>query len=196
MELTPTIFNIFMKPFEQKALHKRRSKLISQVHGNVLEIGAGTGVNFNYYRNEKISELTIVDIKFNNIIKNHSLNKSIDINFVEGNAEKLPFDDNTFDSVVSTLIYCSVDNPDIVLSEVFRVLKPGGRMYFIEHVLPEKVHYRKLLNTLNGAWKMIGKCNVNRETLKLIEKANFKVVNFEMFGKACFIFIKGIGVKE
>ncbi|CAH2214401.1 class I SAM-dependent methyltransferase [Tepidibacter aestuarii] len=196
MQLKPIIFNIFMKPFEQKALHERRSNLISKVNGNVLELGAGTGINFNYYRNEKISKLTIMDLEFNNIIKNHSFNKSMNINYVEGNAENIPFPDNTFDSVVSTLIYCSIDNPELALSEVFRVLKPGGRMYFIEHVLPKKGHYRKLLNRLNGVWKMIGKCNVNRETLKLIQKTNFKVVDFERFGKACFIFIKGIGIKE
>ncbi len=195
MQLTPIIFNIFMKPFEQKILHERRSNLISKVNGNVLELGVGTGINFNYYRNEKISKLTIMDLRFNNIIKNHSFNKSRKVNYLEGNAENIPFQDNTFDSVVSTLIYCSVDNPELVLSEVFRVLKPGGRVYFIEHVLPQKGYYRKLLNTLNGAWKMIGKCNVNRETLKLIQNANFKVVDFERFGKACFIFIKGIGIK-
>ncbi|GAA0180351.1 hypothetical protein SH2C18_30590 [Clostridium sediminicola] len=196
MELTPTIFNMFMKPLEKSALHERRCKLISKVNGKVLEIGAGTGVNFNYYKNEKISDLTVIDLKFNNIIKNHPLNKIRKVNFLEGNVEKIPFQDNTFDSVVSTLIYCSVDNPEMVLNEVYRVLKPGGRVYFIEHVLPEKKHYRNLLNTLNGAWKMIGKCNVNRETLKLIKKSNFKVIDFERFGKACFIFIKGIGVKE
>ena len=88
-----------------------------------------------------------------------------------------------------------MDNPEKALSEVYRVLKPGGKMYFIEHVLPEHRHYRHLVNSLNGAWKAVGMCNVNRETLKTIEKANFKVESFEQFGKACLIFIKGVGVK-
>ncbi|MCJ7691298.1 MAG: hypothetical protein MUO60_18565, partial [Clostridiaceae bacterium] len=60
---------------------------------------------------------------------------------------------------------------------------------------PEEKHYRYLVNSLNDSWKCIGKCNLNRETYKLIKKANFKVECFEQIGKKVFIFIKGIGVK-
>ena len=69
LELTPRIFNLFMKPLESKALHKRRSKLIPEAKGNTLEIGAGTGVNFDYYNKENISKLTVLDLKFNSLIK-------------------------------------------------------------------------------------------------------------------------------
>ena len=195
IEIIPRIFNLFMKPFEKKALSEIRSELIPQVKGNVLEIGAGTGVNFDYYDIENLSKLTVVDLKFNSFITNKPLNSKMNIQYVTGNAETLPFPDETFDNVVSTLIYCSVDNAEKALSEVYRVLKPGGKMYFIEHVLPEEKHCRHLVNSLNGAWKCIGKCNVNRETYKLIKNASFKVESFDQFGKGVFIFIKGIGVK-
>jgi len=184
-----------MKPFEKRALSKIRRELISQVKGNVLEIGAGTGVNFDYYIKANLSKLTVLYLKFNSLISNKSLNSQMNIQYVEGSAEKLPFPDESFDTVVSTLIYCSVDNPEKALNEVHRVLKPGGKMYFIEHVLPEEKHCKHLVNSLNDTWKCIGKCNVNRETYKLIKKANFKVEGFDKFGKGVFIFIKGIGVK-
>lgn len=195
LEITPRIFNLFMKPFEKRALSKRRKELIPKVHGNVLEIGAGTGVNFDYYCSNKLAKLTVLDLKFNGFIRSKVLNKKMKINYIEGSAEELPFEDGTFDCVVSTLIYCSVENPQRALSEVYRVLKPGGKMYFIEHVLPEEKHCRHLVNSLNNTWKCVGKCNVNRETLKLIREAKFKVDNFEQFGKGVFIFIKGIGIK-
>ena len=195
IEISAKIFDLFMKPFEKRALSKRRKELIPRAKGNVLEIGAGTGVNFDYYIAKNLSKLTVVELKLNGLITNKPLNSHIDIHYVVGNVEKLPFPEGTFDSVVSTLIYCSVDNPDKALSEVYRVLKPGGRMYFIEHVLPEEKHCKHLVNSLNDTWKCIGKCNVNRETLKIIKKAKFRVENYEQFGKGVFIFIKGIGVK-
>jgi len=195
IEISPRIFDLFMKPFEKRALSKRRSQLIPQAKGNVLEIGAGTGVNFDYYIYENLSKLTVVELKLNKLITNKPLNSHINIDYVVGSVEKLPFPDEIFDSVVATLIYCSVDNPEKALSEVYRVLKTGGKMYFIEHVLPEEKLSKNLVNSLNDTWKSIGKCNVNRETYSLIKKAKFKVESFEQFGKGVIIFIKGIGVK-
>lgn len=195
IEITPRMYNLFMKFFEKRVLSKIRSQLIPQVNGNVLEIGTGTGVNFDYYITDNVSKLTAMDLKFNSLITSKPLNSLINIQYVVGSAEKLPFPNETFDSVVSTLIYCSVDNPEKALSEVHRVLKPGGKMYFIEHVLPKEKHSRQFVNSLNNTWKCIGKCNLNRDTYKLIKKANFKVESFEQFGKRVVIFIKGIGVK-
>jgi ubiquinone/menaquinone biosynthesis C-methylase UbiE len=195
IEISARIFDLFMKPFEKSALSKRRRELIPRVKGNVLEIGAGTGANFDYYITENVSKLTIVELKLNGLITKKPLNSQMNIHYVVGNVEKLPFSDETFDSVVSTLIYCSVDNPEKALSEVYRVLKPGGKMYFIEHVLPEEKHCKHLVNSLNDTWKCIGKCNVNRETYNIIKKAKFRVESYEQFGKGVFIFIKGIGVK-
>ena len=196
MEIIPYIFDTFMKPFEKIALNKRRKRLLRKVSGQVLEIGAGTGVNFGYYDLDNIESLTVVDLKFNNIIKKHDFNKITSVNYIEGDVHNLPFDDYTFDSVVTTLIFCSVDNLQLALKEVYRILKPGGKIYFIEHVLPEKVVYKNIVNTLNSTWKIIGKCNVNRKTLNNIEEANFKIMDIERFGMAFFIFIAGVGIKK
>ena len=194
-ELRAKLFDIFMIPLEKITLNNIRKELIPKASGRILEIGAGTGRNFNYYTTKNIDKLTVMDLEFNKAIKNHPLNNKIKIDYIAGDAETLPFENNTFNSVVATLIFCSIDNAEKALSEVYRVLKPGGKLYFIEHVLPEGKHCRHVVNSFNNTWKKIGKCNINRETFKLIEVANFKVTNYERIGNKYLIFIKGIGIK-
>ena len=190
------IFNIFMAPFEKTLLHKRRSNLISKASGNTLEIGSGGGINFDYYNKEKIHSITVLDLKFNKSIKKHKLNKELDINYLTCNAETLPFEDNVFDSVVVTLTLCAIDNQEKALSEIYRVLKPGAKLYFLEHVIPNEDKWISIAHKINHTWKCIGKCNINRATHKNIEKHGFTIDDFEIFGKECFIFVKGIGIKN
>ena len=116
-ELLTIIFNLFIFPFEKVLLHKRRKELITNVKGKVLEIGSGGGVNFNYYNSKNIELLNVLDLKFNKFIMNHKLNKEMNINYITANAEKLPFDDKSFDTVVATLVLCSIDNPNKALEE-------------------------------------------------------------------------------
>ena len=194
-ELLTIIFNLFIFPFEKVLLHKRRKELITNVKGKVLEIGSGGGVNFNYYSSKNIELLNVLDLKFNKFIMNHKLNKEMNINYITANAEKLPFDDKSFDTVVATLVLCSIDNPNNALEEIHRVLKDDGKLIFIEHVIPHEKFYRDLAHYLNGTWKKIGKCNINCDTYKNIENANFKISNYETFGNKVFVFIKGIAYK-
>ena len=194
-ELLTIIFNLFMLPFEKISLHKRRQEIITKAKGKVLEIGSGGGVNFNYYDSKKIESLDVLDLKFNKFIMNHKLNKEININYITANAEKLPFADKSFDTVVATLIFCSIDNPNNALKEIHRVLKDDGQLIFIEHVLPHDKFCKDLANSLNGTWKKIAKCNINCDTYKNIENANFKISNYEKFGNKVFVFIKGIAYK-
>lgn len=191
-EFTNIVFNTFMYPFEKLALRKRRNGLIAKVKGDILEVGAGNGANFEYYDSKKIKSLTVTDLSFNRQIKNRSLNKKISINYKVGNIEKLPFADNSFDSIVATLILCSVDNQNMALTEIKRVLKEDGKLYFIEHVVPDRKGYKKIANRCDGTWHKIGKCHINRETHKNIESFGFEISEFEEFGKECFIFVKGI----
>ena len=144
---------------------------------------------------ENIELLNVLDLKFNKFIMNHKLNKEMNINYITANAEKLPFDDKSFDTVVATLVLCSIDNPNKALEEIHRVLKDDGKLIFIEHVIPHEKFYRDLAHYLNGTWKKIGKCNINCDTYKNIENANFKISNYETFGNKVFVFIKGIAYK-
>ena len=133
-ELLTIIFNLFILPFEKVLLHKRRQELITNVKGKVLEIGSGGGVNFNYYNSKNIELLNVLDLKFNKFIMNHKLNKEMNINYITANAEKLPFDDKSFDTVVATLVLCSIDNPNKALEEIHRVLKDDGKLIFISSI--------------------------------------------------------------
>ena len=190
------IFNIFMMPFEKILLNKRRKELMSKVSGKVLEIGSGGGINFNYYDKSRITSIDIVDLKFNILIKSHKLNKDLNINYIRGDAQNLPFEDKTFDTVVATLIFCAINDPNLALSEIYRVLKDDGKLIFIEHVLPHNKTCKKLANFLDPAWNKIGKCHINRDTYKNILDANFNVSNYEVFGNKVFLFIKGIASKS
>ena len=194
-ELITIIFNLFMMPFEKISLHKRRKELITKANGKVLEIGSGGGINFNYYNSKNIKLLNVLDLKFNKFILNHKLNKEIKINYITANAEKLPFEDKYFDTVVVTLTFCAINNPNMALEEIHRVLKDNGKLIFIEHVLPHDKCYRNLAHSLNNIWKKVGKCNINCDTYKNIENAKFKITNYEKFGNKVFVFIKGIAYK-
>ncbi|WP_296648256.1 class I SAM-dependent methyltransferase [Romboutsia sp. 13368] len=194
-ELITIIFNLFMMPFEKISLNKRRKELITKANGKVLEIGSGGGINFNYYNPKNIESLNVLDLKFNKFILNHKLNKEININYITANAEKLPFEDKYFDTVVVTLTFCAIDNPNKALEEIYRVLKDDGKLIFIEHVLPHDKAYKNLANSLNSTWKKVGKCNINCDTYRNIENANFKISNYEKFGNKVFVFIKGIAYK-
>jgi len=194
-ELITIIFNLFMLPFEKISLHKRRQELITIAKGKVLEIGPGGGINFNYYNPKNIELLNVLDLKFNKFIVNHKLNKKININYITSNAKNLPFEDKYFDTVVVTLTFCAIDNPNKALEEIHRVLKDDGKLIFIEHVLPHDKFYRNLAHSLNNIWKKVGKCNINCDTYKNIENANFKINNYEKFGNKVFVFIKGIAHK-
>ena len=194
-ELLTIIFSLFMFPFEKIFLHKRRRELIIKARGKVLEIGPGGGINFNYYNLKNIESLNVLDLKFNKFIMDHKLNKEMNINYITANAEELPFDDESFDTAVVTLTFCSIENPNKALEEIHRVLKHDGELIFIEHVLPHDKCYKNLANSLNGTWKKIAKCNINCDTYNNIENANFKITNYEKFGNKVFVFIKGVAYK-
>ena len=194
-ELIIIIFNLFMMPFEKISLHKRRKELITKANGKVLEIGSGGVINFNYYNSKNIKLLNVLDLKFNKFILNHKLNKEIKINYITASAEKLPFEDKYFNTVVVTLTFCAINNPNKALEEIHRVLKDNGKLIFIEHVLPHDKCYRNLAHSLNNIWKKVGKCNINCDTYKNIENAKFKITNYEKFGNKVFVFIKGIAYK-
>lgn len=185
------IYDIFMSPLEKRVLAKIRKNIIPRAFGNVLEIGYGTGVNFQYYNPVSIKSISALDIQSTFSVKTKA---KLPIGFFEGRAENLPFLDGSFDTVVETLVFCSVENLDTVINEVLRVLKPGGIFIFIDHVLPEKKILASLFKITNTVWpKIAGGCNLTREPHKLIEDAGFVI---EQSGRSCHnVFRWGVGRK-
>lgn len=181
-----SFYDIFMYPLEKSGIRKARASLLPKTTGSVLEIGSGTGVNIKHYNLKNISELTLSDKKISKKLKKRSGDK---IKLMELNVEKLPFVNDTFDYVVHTLVFCSVSDVQKGLSEIIRVLKPGGKLVFIEHVLPEKKRVKKLFNFVNPLWTKISSgCNLNRDFESVLKNSDLKLVYSKRFMNTVFVY--------
>lgn len=168
-----------MRRSERAGLTGMRAALVAQAAGTVLEIGAGTGANISHYRPE-VSSLTITEpdvFMFKRLEQRAEASSSAIV--LRAPAEDLPFDDGTFDTVVSTLVLCGVDDQPRAVREISRVLRPGGRFLFLEHVRasdPVAARKQDRINWLNRAMVC---CDCNRPTLETIEDSGFLVTSLE-----------------
>ena len=157
---------------EHKGLRAMRKDLISQCTGDVLEIGAGTGLNVPHY-DAGLTSLVLTEPEPHMTAKlrgavSRSRKKA---EVVEAPAESLPFPDASFDTVVSTLVLCTVPSPGAVIREVRRVLKPGGRFLFIEHVRSDSRRLAGWQDRLRWPWSLFAcGCQCNRDTLDTIQQ--------------------------
>lgn len=190
-----TVYDTFMAPLENDRLITKRKQILEDVAGKVLEIGFGTGANLKFYPYEQLDSLTLLDTTLPKRLSFKTVPKALPLNYVAANVEKLPFPDDTFDSVVFTLVFCSVKDPMQGLSEIRRVLKPKGRLYFIEHVKPIDQPYRSLFEKATPTWKKIAHgCHLNRDTILLIQQAGLQLEAYHRFYKTSFV--SGVAVKH
>lgn len=165
-------YDVFMYPLEKRFLQSMRKSLIPQAKGEVLEIGAGTGANFKFYDNNKVRTITVLDKEVKKEVVERAPKNTV---FVSNCASTLPFDDESFDTVVETLLLCSVDDVDVVLKEIARVLKPDGVFLHIDHGLPKSKSLRKLFNAFAPVWHSLTKsCQINKEFEPKFKSANFE----------------------
>jgi ubiquinone/menaquinone biosynthesis C-methylase UbiE len=161
----------------------RKRALFADLHGNVLEIGPGTGPNLSYYP----SDIHWIGIEPNPFmhpyLRQEAERLGLDIDLRSGTAEHLDVEDNSMDAVVSTLVLCSVDNLAATLQEILRVLKPGGRFFFLEHVAaPQGSGLRRVQQWVRPLWKSLGDgCCPDRETWLALENAGFENVSYQHF---------------
>jgi ubiquinone/menaquinone biosynthesis C-methylase UbiE len=187
-----SFYNLFMKPLEKRGIKQARKRLMSQAKGSVLEIGSGTGANLKFYNFDFISDLTITDKKLSKHIKNLKL---IQTKFVETDVSHLPFSNDSFDTIIHTLVFCSVDEVSKGLLELKRVLKPNGKLIFIEHVLPETPFLKRTFKFFNPVWKKIASgCNLTRSYTDSLEEQGFMIVESTKFMKT--VFVSGIAIKN
>jgi SAM-dependent methyltransferase len=160
---------------EYRGLREVRKDLIALSKGSVVELGAGTGLNLVHYP-EDVSELLLTepDPHMAAKLRKRAGLLSLDAKVVQAPAEELPFDDDSVDTVVSTLVLCTVENPHQALAEVARVLRPGGTFLFAEHVRsasPRAARWQDRVNT-PWSWYACG-CQCNRDTISAIRAGSF-----------------------
>ncbi|MBI2816543.1 MAG: class I SAM-dependent methyltransferase [Acidobacteria bacterium] len=167
----------------ERLVADRKRAMLANLRGCVVEIGPGTGPNLPYYP----KEIRWIGVEPNRYmmpyVKRAAEQFGLTVDVRPGLAEEIPVAQNSADAVVSTLVLCSVSDPERVLREVLRVLKPGGRFLFIEHVAaPRGSRLRRVQDWLRPLWTKIGDgCHPNRETWQYIESAGFASVQIEHF---------------
>jgi len=166
---------------EAAGLRARRERLLGSATGRVLEIGAGTGANLPFYR-DGVETLTVAEPEapMARRLARRIREQPRGVELVQAPAEELPFADAQFDTVVSTLVLCTVNDQARALRELRRVLKPGGRLLFIEHVRSEEPRLASWQDRLNGLNRIVAHgCNCNRSTLDTIRAAGFTITSLE-----------------
>jgi ubiquinone/menaquinone biosynthesis C-methylase UbiE len=167
-----------------EALATYRRSLLANTYGNVLEIGFGTGLNLPFYP-DAVTKLTTVDTNLGaSAIAARRIQKTPHTFEIESqmlSGESLPMADQTFDCVVSTWTLCSIENVNQALQEIYRVLKPGGHFFFVEHGLSDDRKVQVWQNRLNPIQRIVGDgCNFNRNMRQLVSQ-QFSQVEIEAF---------------
>jgi ubiquinone/menaquinone biosynthesis C-methylase UbiE len=181
-------YDLFMVPLERKKFKTIRINLLSKASGKVLEIGSGTGINFPIYRS--VESVTAIEPN-PHMIKRSLAKKAmskIPIEIVNIGAEQLPFDNDSFDTVVATLVFCTIPDVEKALLEMKRVCKPEGKILLFEHVKLDNRFLAKLQDWLTPFWKKIcDGCCLNRATTYLLKKNGYQMIHMEKFYRGLFI---------
>jgi ubiquinone/menaquinone biosynthesis C-methylase UbiE len=159
-----------------------RRRTAGRATGDVLEIGGGTGVNLRFYPHN--IDLTMVEPNPHMVpqLQRRAKKHNIELTIVPDYGEALSFDDESFDTVVTTLVLCTVKDLDKVVSEARRVLRPGGSFYFYEHVQSHNERRQKWENFFNPFWKWATTgCNLNRDIEGAIRRGGFTEVDVDEF---------------
>lgn len=169
------IAKFYDKIEKMMAFNKYREEVVKQAQGDILEVGIGTGENLKYYTESQ--KITGVDFSpgMLKVAQGKADERSLDVDLLEMDIQEMAFTDNSFDSIVSTCVFCTVPDPMMGLRETYRVLKPGGRAIFLEHMKSKSLILNILLYTMNVFSRMILGTSMVRDTQNNIEKAGFKV---------------------
>lgn len=170
------IAKFYDKMEEMMIFNSYRKEVVEKAQGNILEVGIGTGENLRYYKKDQ--KITGVDFSpgMLKIAKEKAEGVSIDVELLEMDIQEMTFPENFFDTIVSTCVFCTVPDPITGLREVFRVLKPGGKAVFLEHMRSRNIVLNILLYIMNIFSKLIVGTSMVRRTQENIESAGFKVV--------------------
>ena len=178
--ILPKLLNSAMA---NKSLEEFRPKVLAKARGQVLEIGFGSGLNLPFYP-RPVTHLTAVDINpgMEKFARKVMADSQVKTDFLVINGEELPFEAQSFDTVVSTWTLCSIERIDQALVEIRRVLRPDGQFIFIEHGLSPEANVQKWQRRLNPLQKKLaGNCHLDRPINTLIENQGFKISELKEF---------------
>ncbi len=170
-----------LKATEEAGLGQMRAELLAGAGGRTLELGAGTGINLDLYP-DAVEDLVLVepDPHMAKRLRQRLSRSSRQASIVEAPAERLPFESASFDTAVSTLVLCTVPDPDAAIAELERVLRPGGRLLFIEHVRSEDPSLAGWQDRLEKPWRFLADgCHCNRDTLAALATSRLEVATID-----------------
>jgi ubiquinone/menaquinone biosynthesis C-methylase UbiE len=170
-----------LRPLERGWLRRRRAALLADLAGQVLEVGAGTGSNLAHYQHASKVVVCEPDPAMHKRLAVRLPAARVPVELCDAAAEALPFADQSFDVVVSVLVLCTVADPAAALAEAYRVLRPGGRLVFLEHVRGQGrlAGWQDRLTPLQV--RLAGGCHPNRDSQAAIAAAGFTIGPLERF---------------
>jgi SAM-dependent methyltransferase len=174
-------YDWFMSSSEEAGLRERRRELLGAASGRCLEIGAGTGLNLDLWP-ESVESLVLTepDEHMAAQLRKRVARARRSVEVAEASGERLPFKDASFDTVAVTLVLCTAPDPASVLREIARVLKPEGRLLFLEHVRAQDPTLARWQDRLHGPWYAFAYgCNCNRDTLATVADSPLEVEGAE-----------------
>jgi ubiquinone/menaquinone biosynthesis C-methylase UbiE len=176
--LSALLYDPFLSRGERRGMRNRRAALLGGARGRVLEIGAGTGLNVEHYPVD-LDELVLAEpiAAMADVLRRRLETAGRTATVVEAPAERLPFPDASFDTVVSTMVLCTVEDPHAAVGEIARVLRPGGSLLFVEHVRStESPRLARWQDRLEAPWGVLAAgCHPNRDTLGLLRQSSLRV---------------------
>ncbi|QQR44763.1 class I SAM-dependent methyltransferase [Myxococcus xanthus] len=166
-------YDAVMTPLGWLGLTAARRKLVRGLSGHVLEVGTGTGLALPGYP-DTVTAVTAIDVDEAALAR--AQRRRPDARLLYASVESLPFPTASFDAVVSSLVFCSVEAPARALAEIFRVLRPGGALRMLEHVRAPSPALATVQDLLTPAWMRVsGGCRLDRETFDLVRRAGFDI---------------------
>lgn len=162
---------------------KARVQLLGNVQGDIFEIGFGTGLNLAHYP-DHVKRIQVADVNpgMNTLANRRIAASPIEVKHDVLNGESLPFEDGSFDSVVCTWTLCSIPDVGSALNEMHRILRPGGKFFFVEHGLADDPNVQKWQHRLTPLQRRIGDgCHFNRNMEELIRDHHFKYDSLDKY---------------
>lgn len=186
------IYPPLSRSMERHGFAEQRQRMLAPTSGRVIEVGAGNGLNFAHYP-AAVSEVVAVEPEdhLRDLAREAAALAAVTVDVVDGVAEELPFEDGSFDAAVASLVLCSVVDPVRAAAEMWRVLRPGGLLVFLEHVggtAPVRRTAQRALDTV--VWPHVaGGCRLSRDTLGTLAAAGFVVEESYRLGSGALGFL-------